>query len=95
MRTGAALRIGLAGEVDLSSHRTLEAALDAVDLGHAPVVELDLSCLAFCDARGIAQLVSFASRVRESGGRAVARDPSPAVRRLVVLLDAQDDLGLR
>lgn len=93
----AALR--LTGELDLASAETLRARLApllALDRT-PPLMELlvDVGSLTFVDAAGLRALVDARRVLVRRSGRLVLRRPSPLVRRILRLLDLQEDFDLR
>jgi anti-sigma B factor antagonist len=75
------------GEVDLVNSAVLQRAIiDVIAAGSAEVV-VDMAETSFIDAAGIGALMAAANEARRAGGRLVLRAPSPAVRRVVDVLD--------
>jgi anti-anti-sigma factor len=79
-------QVGLrvAGEVDLSSHRVWEQALQRV-LARSGDMHLDLAGLQFIDARSTAALVRVAGMLTD-GQRLVLHHPPPSLRRVLQTL---------
>lgn len=77
----ALVRVG--GELDLATAPELLGALEQRD----GEVVLDCSGLAFIDVAGLNAVVEAHAACRARGARLVLLDPSPAVRRLLRLLE--------
>jgi anti-anti-sigma factor len=88
-------RLVLAGEVDLGSADVLTQALCCqcrLDAGSAVVIEI--SGLAFIDVAGTRALVDGTAELREMGGGVSLDGPSPAVRRVLSLLELDRLAGM-
>ena len=71
-----AIRIVLAGELDISSAPRAEEEIERLESGHPPVLVLDLRGLAFMDSTGLRLIVGADVRAREQGRRlAIVRGP--------------------
>ena len=83
--------VEVVGSVDLDTAPILRRALaDALaDLGRGQTLVVDLSAVDFIDAAGMGVLVGTANQARRGGGQLALCSPSPAVRRVlqVVQLD--------
>jgi anti-anti-sigma factor len=92
-----AVRIALAGELDISTAPRVEEELERVEPSGPAVVVLDLRDLVFMDSTGLRLVVSADARAREKGRRlAVVRGPEAVQRifrvtRLEERLDMVDD----
>lgn len=75
--------VGIAGELDLSNHPQVRAALDKAIVAGPEVVELDLAELAFVDAAGLGVLIGCRRRAADRGVALVVRHPSEGVRRVL------------
>lgn len=64
---GDAVRVILAGELDISGEERLQDALRVVEAGHPSRVVMDLRPLAFMDSTGLRLLIEANSRAREAG----------------------------
>lgn len=73
----------LAGEIDLASVESLEAAIAATEATAAKDVVLDMSGVTFLDSSGLRVLVTANERLSATGGRLVIRRPSPSVMRVL------------
>lgn len=80
-----ALRVRLAGELDLVSSVRLDAILRRViaDM-RGRRVTLDLTDLTFMDSTGLRALWSLRQEVQEHGGTLMLESPSPAVMRVLL-----------
>lgn len=76
------------GEVDLAAIHALRAALDRAIAG-GPRVVVDLSGVEFVDGAAVGVLEQAFRRADAVGGEVCLRSPSPAVRRLLALLDLE------
>lgn len=79
-----AIRVALAGEVDMSVAGALRAALDRA-LAESASVIVDLRELAFMDSSGIHALAAADARAREFDKRLVIAHPTPSVLRILRL----------
>jgi anti-sigma B factor antagonist len=87
--TGA-LRVGLAGELDLATAGQLRDRLRALCADGRPVV-LDLRRLEFIDSSGVRELVRAVSAARRDGwGLSLDTAVGPQVRRVLELLGLRD-----
>jgi anti-anti-sigma factor len=68
---GTAVRLVLAGDLDLATADEAEVAILAAEENQPPVLILDLSELAFMDSTGLRVVVSAASRARDEQRRLV------------------------
>lgn len=90
-----AVSVSIGGEVDVSNHEQLGAALAAIPHDGPAVVHLRLADLTFCDLHCLRQLVGFARRVRDTGRQVLVHDANGSILRVAQLLGADDDLGFR
>ena len=88
--TTTALLVEVGGEVDLSNHLDLHAALTTADLGEAGAICLDLHRLDFCDSSGAMLLLAFERKVRGMGRRATIRGAGSSTQKLLTLLAGSD-----
>jgi anti-anti-sigma factor len=91
---GAALRIVLRGEADVTSLPDLRGALAGIALDGTREVDLDVSGLAFLDVAALRHLTLFARELGEGGRRLRTRGATPAVAHLIRLVGVDGDLGL-
>lgn len=84
----------LHGEADISTLRELETALERVELDGATSVRLDVSDLHFADAGAIRQLTIFAKQATQAGYHIETCGVNPTLRKMVRLLEVDDDLRL-
>jgi anti-anti-sigma factor len=68
---GTAVRLVLAGDLDLATADEAEVAILAAEEAQPPVLILDLRELAFMDSTGLRVVVSAASRARDEQRRLV------------------------
>jgi anti-anti-sigma factor len=80
---GGAIRLVLAGELDLAALPYLEAALDSAQSDSGRVL-LDLNALTLIDCAGIAAIFAAAQRARRRGAVLILLDPHGQVRRLLL-----------
>ena len=78
--------IQVCGEVEVSNHAQLQAALSAVDLDGAHAVRLDLRHLTFCDTGGCWRLLRFERDARLSGCRTSIHGARRTVRTVLSLI---------
>jgi anti-sigma B factor antagonist len=85
----------VAGEVDMAVAATLlDAILAAGFDGDATELVVDLSEVTFLDSTGISALLEAHNRLANSYIRLRITDPTPLVRRVLVLGGVSDHLGL-
>jgi anti-anti-sigma factor len=93
-------RVHLDGDLDITGEWSLTEKMGELLAAGLPEVVLDVSRLAFCDARGLATILRFRSQLRSAGMRLTLCSPSPQLRRLLViagmdvLLDDRLDSGV-
>jgi anti-sigma B factor antagonist len=94
---GDAVRLSLAGELDISSAREIEGELSRIEASKPTIVVLDLKGVTFMDSTGLRVVVRADARAREGGWRlAIVRGPEAVQRvfritRLEERLDLVDD----
>jgi anti-anti-sigma factor len=76
--------------LDISKVPALEAAVEPILAEGAVRLVVDASGLEFTDSSGVALWVRWANRI----GRLEVRDPSPAVRRMLIRMGLTDRLRL-
>jgi anti-sigma B factor antagonist len=75
------VRVGLRGELDLSTVPKVEEALRLAEAGSPPLLVIDLSKLGFLDSTGLRCVITAAERAKEQGRRlVVVRGPDPVQR---------------
>lgn len=79
---GTVTRVRLAGDLELSTLAALDPVVDQVLSTEPSTVLLDLSDLTFCDARGLAGLLSVRRRLGAAGLRLTLTGARPPLRRL-------------
>jgi anti-sigma B factor antagonist len=60
--------LSVAGELDMHTSPVLQDRLDALSVGDAPKVAVDLSAVPFMDSSSLGVLVANLKRLRERGG---------------------------
>ncbi|MDQ1361712.1 MAG: anti-sigma factor antagonist [Acidimicrobiaceae bacterium] len=86
--------VTVAGEVDLvTAPRLRQALVEILEAGEADAV-VDLSAVEFIDASGIGVLVWAAHEANDRGGRLTLRQPSPAVRLVLGLVELNGALHI-
>jgi anti-sigma B factor antagonist len=60
--------LSVAGELDMHTSPALQERLEALSLGDAPKVAVDLSAVPFMDSSSLGMLVANLKRLRERGG---------------------------
>ena len=83
--------VSIAGELDVASSGHARDALRRAQ-GESACVRCDLSALSFLDMSGLHVLVDAATDARRAGGDLAIAACSPAVRRLLALLELDDRL---
>ncbi|GAB3348222.1 STAS domain-containing protein [Micromonospora halotolerans] len=91
---GAVTRISVAGEIDMSNAHLLVEFVASLALPPPVTVEVDLSEVTFFCAHGISALLRARRLLADLGGRLTLRDPSPIVRRVLDITDAQVELEI-
>jgi anti-anti-sigma factor len=81
------VHVWLYGELDIATHDDLQTALSGIDLDDAAAVTLHLPGLSFCDARGGRLLLRYLRQASDRGLLTSLADPTPAVRRVLDLLE--------
>lgn len=84
----------LRGELDLATVPRFMAVLDRELCRAAPEVVFDLSGVGFMDLAGARAVLRTVTRARSTGRVASAASPTPAVERLLHLLEIASELGL-
>jgi len=91
--------VRLAGELDLACEDALvETAEQLHTVGRREVV-MDVACLRFCDARGLAAILAFRRRMDDAGIRVTLHGADPRMARLLrltgleQLLHSDEDLA--
>jgi len=85
-------RLGLAGELDIATEPILLATVDQLRSAGPDRVALDLTRVTFCDARGLAALVTLHDRLALCGIRLTVVGISRHVRRLLVITGLDEKL---
>jgi anti-sigma B factor antagonist len=90
-----AVRVALAGELDLSSALTFDEELRRIeDDGEPQTLVLDLERLKFMDSTGLRLILSAHSRARRCGRRLRIEHASDTVKRIFRLTGVLDRLGV-
>src|SRR4051794_1612083 len=79
--------IYLSGEMDAASASQLERVGAALAGAHIAAADFDLSRITFADTAGWTNLMAAMATVEASGGMARTSHPSPAVRRLIDVVE--------
>lgn len=87
------LELQLTGEMDISTRGELAAAFEALERGGTTAVNVDLAALEFCDASGIAELVTVRKAAARTGRRLAMHSMCPQVVRLLLLTGTAGFLG--
>ena len=77
--------VWLAGELDVTCGSTMAQTVDHLRRTPPRHVVLDVSRLRFCDARGLAAILSFRSQIHGMGVRMTLRGSDPRMRLLLHL----------
>lgn len=88
------VRVGLRGELDLSTVPKVEEELRRVEESGAPVVVLDLSKLTFLDSTGLRCVITASERARESSRRLVIVRGPEAVQRVFTITGLDERLDM-
>jgi anti-sigma B factor antagonist len=91
---GEAVHVRLTGDLDLSTAKRAEQAIEDAERTGAPMVVIDLRGLSFMDSTGLRVLVSADKRARRANRRAVIVQGPSAVRRVfeITRLDERLDI---
>jgi anti-anti-sigma factor len=81
------------GEIDIATKSRLQAVLDAVPRGDAPLV-VDLTDVGFMDSTGLSALLAIERAAGESGRRLAIVCPEGPVRLILAVTGVEDDLPL-
>jgi anti-anti-sigma factor len=87
------VELAVTGELDSVTAASLRAALDAVVLDR--VVAVNATAITFIDSSGLHALLDADRAIHTAGGRFYLLDPSPAVRRILVLCGLDDHFAGR
>ena len=88
------VRVGLRGELDLSTVAKVEEELRRVVETAPPLVLLDLSRLTFLDSTGLRCVITASERARESDRRLVIVRGPEAVQRVFVITGLDERLEM-
>ena len=90
---GDAMHVKLSGDLDLSTAKRAEQAIEEAERSGRPVV-IDLRGLSFMDSTGLRVIVSADKRAKRAGKRAVIVQGPSAVRRVfeITRLDERLDI---
>jgi anti-sigma B factor antagonist len=78
------------GEIDVATSPELMAVLETVVAQRDGDVVVDCSAVTFFGAAGVGALVAARNRLRGSRHRVIVRNPSPVVRRVLMIVDLAD-----
>jgi anti-anti-sigma factor len=89
-----ATHVKLSGDLDLSTSKRAEEAIEQAERSGTPTVVVDLRGLAFMDSTGLRVIVSADKRARRSNKRVVIIQGPAAVRRVfeITRLDERLDI---
>jgi anti-sigma B factor antagonist len=80
---GTAVRLALAGELDIASAERVEKELQRIELDGPATIVLDLRALTFLDSTGLRIIVAADARAREHSRRVVVIQGPDAVQRIL------------
>ncbi|WP_131740106.1 STAS domain-containing protein [Actinomadura roseirufa] len=83
--TGGTVHIDVAGELDIATAVTFRVALGRVFREHGARVVVDASALTFCDARGVAAIVSTGEQAERRGGSLTLTGVRPQMAKILRL----------
>lgn len=86
--------VGAAGEIDIATAPTLEAALNAALDDGSERIAVDLSEVTFMDSTGLRSLISTQRRLEERGGSLAIVAPGGPARRLLEIAGVAGTLRL-
>ena len=86
--------VRLAGELDMATEQAMAHVLDEVLATTPELVQLDLSDIDFCDARGLAALLAARQRIQISQRRLKLTGVPPPLRRLITVTGLQSRLSV-
>jgi anti-sigma B factor antagonist len=91
---GDAMHVTLSGDLDLSTAKRAEEAIENAERAGRDMVVIDLRGLSFMDSTGLRVIVSADKRAKRSGKRAVIVQGPAAVRRVfeITRLDERLDI---
>jgi anti-sigma B factor antagonist len=93
-RDSVVVVVRLSGELDMATEDKVAQVLDGVLATTPEVVRFDLSDVYFCDARGLAALVTVRRRLRSAQRRLELTGVPAHVRRLLAVTGLQDRLDV-
>jgi anti-sigma B factor antagonist len=88
------LEVALRGELDLSTVRKVQAALERAEADRPPVLVLDLSELSFLDSTGLRCVIGAAERAEEQQRRLVVVRGPEAVQRVFSITRLEERLEM-
>jgi anti-sigma B factor antagonist len=91
---GPALRVAIAGELDLAAIPAFEEELRRVEADRPDVLVLDMTLLTFMDSSGLRALVMADDRARTQGRRLAIVPGPPQVRRVFEITKLDERLDL-
>lgn len=94
LRDGPGSVVTITGELDVATAPQLDGVLRCVSSQVDGDLEIDAAEMTFCDCRGLAVLLHAAERRRRRGQRLTVTHPSPALRRLISLIDTTGSLRI-
>jgi anti-sigma B factor antagonist len=91
---GEGIRVALSGDLDLSTAKRAEQAIEDAERTGPPLLVIDLRRLTFMDSTGLRVIVSADKRARRSGRRTVVIQGPAPVRRVfeITRLDERLDI---
>jgi anti-sigma B factor antagonist len=94
-RDGSAVRLGLYGELDLSTRPQVEEALARAEEWTPATIEIDLSGLTFLDSTGVHMAIEAHERATAVGRELVLLPASPLLQRIFELTGTEQRLPFR
>jgi anti-anti-sigma factor len=85
LRTGSAVRLSVAGEIDLRNRESLISAAIGALQEPGSLLEIDLSSVTFCDSSGVSGLLAIQRIASNDGKRMVLVNPQGQLERTLVV----------
>jgi anti-sigma B factor antagonist len=94
-RDGSTVRLGLYGELDLSTRPQVEHALARAEEWSPATIEIDLSGLTFLDSSGVRMALDAHERATAAGRELVLFPAAPLLQRIFELTGTEQQLHFR